>query len=238
MRWASARSPTARISRPISAKAHSARWRALVDKPLINLESAINHPCQALADWKTLDELRRAARGKFVLSWAYHPRALPLAVPAATVHMAAHARHGGRGAAARGLRAARGDHGQGAPRRGSSAAARCARPPTGAKRSRARRCSTPRNGATPRSYGDEAADAEARRRTHATGACNEHWFAGARADCRLMHCLPVRRNVARRRCAARRPARRGAAPGLQPPAGTDGRALSDCSSQRSNRRPT
>ena len=27
--------------------------------------------------------------GKFVLSWAYHPRALPLAVPAATVQMAA-----------------------------------------------------------------------------------------------------------------------------------------------------
>jgi N-acetylornithine carbamoyltransferase len=33
---------------------------ALVDKPLINLESAINHPCQALADWKTLDELPAA----------------------------------------------------------------------------------------------------------------------------------------------------------------------------------
>ncbi len=29
----------------------------LVDKPLINMESAINHPCQALADWKTLDDL-------------------------------------------------------------------------------------------------------------------------------------------------------------------------------------
>ncbi len=30
---------------------------SLCDKPLINLESAVNHPCQALADWKTLDEL-------------------------------------------------------------------------------------------------------------------------------------------------------------------------------------
>ena len=28
-------------------------------------------------------------RAKFVLSWVYHPKALPLAVPAATVHMAA-----------------------------------------------------------------------------------------------------------------------------------------------------
>src|SRR5205823_2600112 len=27
--------------------------------------------------------------GRFVLSWAYHPRALPLAVPAAALHMAA-----------------------------------------------------------------------------------------------------------------------------------------------------
>src|SRR6202162_4200689 len=62
---------------------------ALVDKPLINLESAINHPCQSLADWKTLDELQVPHSAKFVLSWAWHPRALPLAVPASTVHMAA-----------------------------------------------------------------------------------------------------------------------------------------------------
>ena len=66
-----------------------AAMASLVDKPLINLESAINHPCQSLADWKTLDELGVARRGKFVLSWAWHPRGLPLAVPAATVHMAA-----------------------------------------------------------------------------------------------------------------------------------------------------
>src|ERR1700748_2902077 len=42
---------------------------ALCDKPLINLESAVNHPCQALADWRTLDELGIARRAKFVLSW-------------------------------------------------------------------------------------------------------------------------------------------------------------------------
>jgi ornithine carbamoyltransferase len=35
----------------------------LCEGPLINLESAMNHPCQALADWRTLDELRyRSAR--------------------------------------------------------------------------------------------------------------------------------------------------------------------------------
>ncbi len=42
----------------------------LVDKPLVNLESAINHPCQALADWKTLDDLAVPRAGRFVLSWA------------------------------------------------------------------------------------------------------------------------------------------------------------------------
>ena len=64
--------------------------RALCDIPTINMESAINHPCQSLADWKTMDDLAvPRTGGKFVLSWAYHPRALPLAVPSATVHMAA-----------------------------------------------------------------------------------------------------------------------------------------------------
>ncbi len=68
---------------------HGGRRRAPV-VPLINLESAIDHPCQALADWKTLDDLGVPARGgKFVLSWAWHPKPLPLAVPAAAVHMAA-----------------------------------------------------------------------------------------------------------------------------------------------------
>ena len=64
--------------------------RKYCNVPLINMESAINHPCQSLADWKTMDDLDIPANGgKFVLSWAYHPRMLPLAVPAATVHMAA-----------------------------------------------------------------------------------------------------------------------------------------------------
>ena len=62
----------------------------LVDTPYINMESAMNHPCQSLADWKTMDDLGLPSNGgKFVLSWAYHPKALPLAVPAATLHMAA-----------------------------------------------------------------------------------------------------------------------------------------------------
>ena len=62
---------------------------SLVNKPVVNLESAANHPCQALADWKTMDDLGVPQKGRFVLSWVYHPRALPLAVPATAVHMAA-----------------------------------------------------------------------------------------------------------------------------------------------------
>jgi ornithine carbamoyltransferase len=44
-------------------------------------------------------------------------------------------------------------------------------------------------------YGNEAADAAARRNLK-HWCLDESWFTGARADCRLMHCLPVRRNVA------------------------------------------
>jgi ornithine carbamoyltransferase len=44
-------------------------------------------------------------------------------------------------------------------------------------------------------YGDDAADAAARRGLK-DWCLSEAWFSGARADCRLMHCLPVRRNVA------------------------------------------
>ena len=35
------------------AETQFGEFARLVDKPLINLESAVNHPCQALADWKT-----------------------------------------------------------------------------------------------------------------------------------------------------------------------------------------
>ena len=42
--------------------------RSLCEIPLINMESAINHPCQSLADWKTMDDLGLPRQGgKFVL---------------------------------------------------------------------------------------------------------------------------------------------------------------------------
>jgi N-acetylornithine carbamoyltransferase len=58
--------------------------------PVINLESAFYHPCQALADAAVVRQQLGDPRGrKFVLTWAYHPRALPMAVPNSAVLMAA-----------------------------------------------------------------------------------------------------------------------------------------------------
>jgi N-acetylornithine carbamoyltransferase len=60
------------------------------DKPVINLESSRRHPCQALADAMTLRERLGDTRGKrFVLAWAWHPKALPTAVPASAALAAA-----------------------------------------------------------------------------------------------------------------------------------------------------
>ena len=50
-------------------------------KPVISLESATVHPCQAFADLITIDEYKETKRPKVVMTWAPHPRALPQAVP-------------------------------------------------------------------------------------------------------------------------------------------------------------
>jgi N-acetylornithine carbamoyltransferase len=60
------------------------------EKPVINFESARRHPCQALADAMTLREKLGETEGKrFVLTWAWHPKALPTAVPASAALAAA-----------------------------------------------------------------------------------------------------------------------------------------------------
>jgi N-acetylornithine carbamoyltransferase len=59
--------------------------------PVINLESSRRHPCQGLADALTLQEKLGDTVGKrFVLQWAWHPKALPTAVPASAAIAAAH----------------------------------------------------------------------------------------------------------------------------------------------------
>jgi len=49
--------------------------------PLVSLESATRHPLQSLADLVTIEELKTKARPKVVLTWAPHIKALPQAVP-------------------------------------------------------------------------------------------------------------------------------------------------------------
>jgi N-acetylornithine carbamoyltransferase len=167
---------------------------ALVDRPLINLESAANHPCQALADWKTLDELPGAGRRKFVLSWVTHPRALPLAVPAATVHMAA-----ARGMEVVVLR----PEGFALPAAVMERARRAAADSGGSVTETSDRAAAlagahviyAKEWGSTAHYGDAAADQELRRSLPDWCVCND-WFAHTAADCRLMHCLPVRRNYA------------------------------------------
>jgi N-acetylornithine carbamoyltransferase len=166
---------------------------SLIDKPLVNLESAVNHPCQALADWKTLDDLAVPRAGRFVLSWAYHPRALPLAVPAAALHMAAL-----RGMEVVVLR----PEGFALPPAIMERARRAAASSGGSVRETSERAEALRGadilyvkewGATA-CYGDAAADA--RLRSALTDWCVRSDWLRAAPDCRVMHCLPVRRNTA------------------------------------------
>ncbi|MGI8642168.1 MAG: N-acetylornithine carbamoyltransferase [Pyrinomonadaceae bacterium] len=50
-------------------------------KPIINLESAMHHPCQSMADMMTIRERFGKERKKVLLTWAWHPKPLPMAVP-------------------------------------------------------------------------------------------------------------------------------------------------------------
>lgn len=55
--------------------------------PVVNMESSVAHPLQALADAITIEENRKTERPKIVLSWAPHPKALPHAVANSFVEM-------------------------------------------------------------------------------------------------------------------------------------------------------
>jgi N-succinyl-L-ornithine transcarbamylase len=49
--------------------------------PVVSLESATRHPLQSLADLVTITELKTTTRPKVVLTWAPHIKPLPQAVP-------------------------------------------------------------------------------------------------------------------------------------------------------------
>ena len=49
--------------------------------PIINLESAMYHPCQSMADMMTIRERFGKPKKRVLLTWAWHPKPLPMAVP-------------------------------------------------------------------------------------------------------------------------------------------------------------
>jgi N-acetylornithine carbamoyltransferase len=167
---------------------------ALVDKPVINMESAVNHPCQSLADWKTMDELGVPRQGgKFVLSWAYHPRALPLAVPISTLQMASM-----RGMDVTVLR----PPGFELPATVMARAQASAEAAGGSLRETDDRAEAlegaqiiyAKSWSSTRHYGEKLADEDLRRQ-FIDWCVDEPWFDTTAPDCRFMHCLPVRRGV-------------------------------------------
>lgn len=49
--------------------------------PIISLESAMHHPCQSMSDMMTIREKLGGGKKKVLLTWAWHPKPLPMAVP-------------------------------------------------------------------------------------------------------------------------------------------------------------
>ena len=50
-------------------------------RPVFSMEAATRHPLQSFADLITIEEYKKTARPKVVMTWAPHPRPLPQAVP-------------------------------------------------------------------------------------------------------------------------------------------------------------
>ncbi len=167
-------------------------FASLVDRPLVNLESAVDHPCQALGDWKAMDDLGVPRAGKLVLTWANHPKPLPLAVPAAVAEMAAL-----RGMEVVVLR----PEPYALPAPLAARAARAAERGGGSFRESAERAEAlagadvvyAKSWASARHYGDREAERSARAAL-ADWCVDEPWFERA-PGARFFHCLPVRRNV-------------------------------------------
>ncbi len=161
--------------------------------PMVNMESASDHPCQALADWKTLDDLTVPRSGRFVLSWAYHPKALAYAVPLAVASMAAR-----RGMDVQILR----PEPYALPEQGRRRIEEAAHAGGGTVTETSDRDAAMegahvlycKSWASAQLYGQPEKDDELRS-GFVDWTVDEPWFANARPDARFMHCLPVRRNV-------------------------------------------
>ena len=135
-----------------------------------------------------------APRSKFVLSWVYHPRALPLAVGSAVLHMAA----------MRGMEVVvASPEGFALPPEIMDKARRAAQVAGGSVSETADRGAAlegaqvlyAKEWGSTTHYGD--AEADARLRASLKDWCvRESWFDAAQPGAKFMHCLPVRRNVA------------------------------------------
>jgi N-acetylornithine carbamoyltransferase len=168
--------------------------RELCDVPMINLESAIRHPCQALADWKTLDDLKLPQNGgKLVFSWVYHPEALPLAVPADTIYMAAK-----RGMEVTVLRPDEFALPEPVINRAKMAASEnggLVKETNIRDDAMANACVLYAGSwASTLDYGNKLADRKARS-SYENWCVDESWFKSAQKACAFMHSLPVRRGV-------------------------------------------
>jgi N-acetylornithine carbamoyltransferase len=154
----------------------------------------MGHPCQNLADWKTLDDFDVPANGgKFVLSWAYHPKALPLAVPTSTLYTAAR-----RGMDVTVLRPQGFELPEPLMRKASEAAeANGGSVTETGNRSEAMEDAHviyAKSWSSTACYGDRLGDQKLREEL-IDWCVEETWFGNAQDDCRFMHCLPVRRGV-------------------------------------------
>lgn len=159
--------------------------------PVINMESAREHPCQGLGDWLTMREQLGDLRGKrFVLSWAPHIKPLPLAVAHSAVLSAAAAGMDVTIAHPRGyeLNGAVLDQA-----RGWAAASKASVTVTAEQLNACREADVVyvKSWGSPALYGDAAAQS-------ASFAEHADWQVTRRhlaPQAKLMHCLPVRRNV-------------------------------------------
>ena len=173
-----------------------AAFRAVVaasSVPVVNLESARWHPCQALADAAAITErLGDPRRKKFVLSWAPHPKALPRAVPNSAVVMAA--RLGMEVVVARppgfGLDADVLDLARAAAARAGGSVTESEDPGTALSGAHVVYAKAWAGGAV---YDDP--DAEAERRAGLADWRITEAALGRTANAAFMHCLPVRRGV-------------------------------------------
>jgi N-acetylornithine carbamoyltransferase len=170
------------------------RMADLCPKPFVNLESAAAHPCQALGDWRTLDDFQVPRNGRLVLSWAWHPKPLPYAVPASTIRMAAR----------RGMDVVvlhppgfglPGEVMEGARALAARSGGRVLETEDRREAMEGAHVLYAKSWAAPACYGNPEADQAMRAPLRSEWCVRESWFEYARPEARFLHCLPVRRNV-------------------------------------------